>query len=164
MGTYKIKKQLWRNIDMTNTLSVFKLLFKSIGSSDIIILIFAIATFLLWMAIRSISKDVKTHTGEWKQKKNPKFSGYLLAKLSKLYNLYLTLITIFPLLGMLGTVFGLLGLDMTGSDMENVRGNFFTALTSTAWGIIFATIFKLLNAVIEDDVEEKIETAKKLTD
>mgnify|MGYP003299639100 CR=1 FL=1 len=78
--------------------------------------------------------------------------------------LLITVISVFPLLGMFGTVIGLLGLDLTTGDMENIRTNFFIALTSTAWGIIFSVIFKVFHAVIADFVEEQIELSKKLTD
>ena len=67
-------------------------------------------------------------------------------------------------MGMLGTVFGLLGLDLVNGNMENIKENFFIALTSTAWGIIFSIFFKYINAVIEDFVEEQIDVAKKLSD
>ena len=63
---------------------------------------------------------------------------------------------------MLGTVVGLLGLDLTSGDMENIKANFFIALTSTAWGIILSVSFKIVNAFISDDVEEKIELAKNM--
>ena len=78
--------------------------------------------------------------------------------------LFVTMISIFPLLGMLGTVIGLLGLDLASGDMDNIKNNFFIALTSTAWGIIFSVIFKIAHAWISDDVEEQIEIAKKLAE
>lgn len=65
---------------------------------------------------------------------------------------------------MLGTVIGLLGLDLASGDMDNIKNNFFIALTSTAWGIIFSVIFKVGHAWIADNVEEQIETAKKLAE
>lgn len=52
------------------------------------------------------------------------------------YNMFITLITLFPLLGMFGTVAALLSLDLTG-EIEQIKGNFFNALTSTAWGNCF---------------------------
>ena len=82
--------------------------------------------------------------------------------LRRWYSIFLTMISVFPLLGMLGTVVGLLGLDLTSGDMENIKANFFIALTSTAWGIILSVSFKIVNAFISDDVEEKIELAKNM--
>ena len=80
------------------------------------------------------------------------------------YTLFVTFISIFPLLGMFGTVCGLLGLDLSAGDMENIKNNFFMALTSTAWGIIFSVIFKIVHAYYADDIEEQIEIAKKLSE
>ena len=40
--------------------------------------------------------------------------------LRRWYSIFLTMISVFPLLGMLGTVVGLLGLDLTSGDMENI--------------------------------------------
>ena len=57
---------------------------------------------------------------------------------------------IFPLLGILGTVVSLLGLV---SDMNNVAGNFYGALTSTFWGLIFAILFKFLDGIISPEIE-----------
>lgn len=68
----------------------------------------------------------------------------------KLYSLFINITGIFPLLGILGTVVSLLGLV---SDMENVTGNFYGALTSTFWGLIFAILFKFLDGVIAPGIE-----------
>lgn len=62
-----------------------------------------------------------------------------------LYSLFVNLTGIFPLLGILGTVISLLG--MVG-DMTNVQDNFYGALTSTFWGLVFAIIFKFLDGII----------------
>lgn len=68
----------------------------------------------------------------------------------RLYSLFVNITGIFPLLGILGTVVSLLGLV---SDMENVTGNFYGALTSTFWGLIFAIIFKFLDGIISPEIE-----------
>ena len=79
-------------------------------------------------------------------------------KINSNYTLFITLISIFPLLGMLGTVIALLGLDMsTAEAISNAKNNFFGALTSTAWGIIFAVVFKIINARFFADVEDLIQ-------
>ena len=75
-----------------------------------------------------IDKSAMTDTDKRQIKKKGRI-------LEILYALFTTMITIFPLLGMFGTVAGLLGLDF--DDLENIKNNFFVALTSTAWGIIF---------------------------
>lgn len=64
------------------------------------------------------------------------------------YSLFANSVSIFPLLGMFGTVKALIGLagrmSEAGADVEL----FFQALTSTAWGIIFAVLFKIADAVL----------------
>lgn len=69
----------------------------------------------------------------------------------KLYSLFVNLTGIFPLMGILGTVISLLGLV---ADMDNVQGNFYSALTSTFWGLVFAIIFKVLDGVISSEIED----------
>ncbi|MBQ2823429.1 MAG: MotA/TolQ/ExbB proton channel family protein [Oscillospiraceae bacterium] len=76
------------------------------------------------------------------------------------YTIFITTISIYPLLGMFGTVQALLSLDMSG-DMNGLKENFFHALTSTAWGIIFAVIFKMINAIAKPGIENQIAKAKK---
>ena len=69
----------------------------------------------------------------------------------KLYSLFVNLTGIFPLLGILGTVIALLGMV---NDMTNVQGNFYGALTSTFWGLVFSIIFKMLDGVISSKIED----------
>jgi Flagellar motor component len=71
----------------------------------------------------------------------------------RLYSVFINLTAIFPLLGILGTVVSLLPMVANLADMQQ---NFFAALTSTFWGLVFAIVFKLLDgfllsAVIEDN-------------
>lgn len=68
----------------------------------------------------------------------------------KFYALFVNITGIFPLLGILGTVVSLLGLV---SDMNNVTGNFYGALTSTFWGLIFAILFKFLDGIVSPQIE-----------
>lgn len=74
----------------------------------------------------------------------------LRAAMDRFYALFVNITGIFPLLGILGTVVSLLGLV---SDMENVTGNFYGALTSTFWGLIFAIVFKFLDGLISPEIE-----------
>jgi hypothetical protein len=69
----------------------------------------------------------------------------------KLYSLFVNLTGIFPLLGILGTVISLLSLV---SDSTNVTGNFYGALTSTFWGLVFAIIFKFLDGIVSAKIED----------
>lgn len=72
-------------------------------------------------------------------------------KTGKLYSMFINLTGIFPLLGILGTVISLLG--MVG-DMSDIQGNFYGALTSTFWGLVFAIIFKFFDGVISAKIED----------
>ena len=59
---------------------------------------------------------------------------------------------------MLGTVKSLLVLNFGDENaILNAKSSFFDALTSTAWGIIFAILFKVINAVISKHTEDNIE-------
>lgn len=70
---------------------------------------------------------------------------------SSLYSVFVNLTGIFPLLGILGTVTSLLNLV---ADTSDITGNFYGALTSTFWGLIFAIIFKFLDGVISAKIED----------
>ncbi len=72
-------------------------------------------------------------------------------RMGRLYSLFVNLIGIFPLLGILGTVTSLLGIV---EDSGNVTGNFYGALTSTFWGLVFAIIFKILDGMIYPEIED----------
>ena len=89
------------------------------------------------------------------------FQSVMYYLLCVFYLLFVTVISLFPLLGMFGTVRALLELDLSG-DLELIKQKFFDALTSTAWGILFATVFKLLNSVVQPFAEAQIEKIKGL--
>lgn len=149
---------------MSTYAETINLLKASILSNDLMIFLAAILALVFMIVTVVLARAIKVRTKEWRENKNVKFSKFLLHGTSKFYTLFVTMISIFPLLGMLGTVFGLLGLDLASGDMDNIKNNFFVALTSTAWGIIFSVIFKVLHAWIADNVEEQIETVKKLAE
>ncbi|MCR5794336.1 MAG: MotA/TolQ/ExbB proton channel family protein [Solobacterium sp.] len=79
-------------------------------------------------------------------------------KTNRLYALFTNFTSVFPLLGMFGTVISLLRMgELIGSE---VQGAFFTALTSTFWGIFAAIIFKMLDSAVSyriDDNEKHLE-------
>lgn len=141
---------------------VLNALLESIVRGDIFILLVAILTVALVVAVWTLSKTMKMDLEE-SLKKKVTFSESRLKMTCRLYTVFVTMISVFPLLGMLGTVFGLLGLDLANGDMGNIRDNFFRALTSTAWGIIFAVIFKIVHACIADELELRIENYRKKT-
>jgi len=86
----------------------------------------------------------------------------------KYYSMFTNLTGIFPLLGILGTVISLIPMVQ---DMANMQHNFFIALTSTLWGLIFAIFFKVMDAILSpriernnrgiDDYLEKLEATLK---
>lgn len=84
--------------------------------------------------------------------------------LDAMYTLFITFISIFPLLGMLGTVISLINLgnvfNSSNPDLDQIKSKFFLALTSTAWGIIFAVFFKIVNSFCQSYIENQIDKAK----
>lgn len=80
------------------------------------------------------------------------------------YTVFVATISMFPLFGMLGTVVSLIDLGAvfeTTNDMGEIKADFFLALTSTAWGIIFSLFFKFVNALAQPFLENQIEKSKK---
>ncbi len=67
------------------------------------------------------------------------------------YGLFTTITAIFPLMGILGTVLSLLPMV---ADMTNLQVNFFEALTSTFWGLVFAIVFKFLDGFLASMIED----------
>ena len=68
-----------------------------------------------------------------------------------LYSVYVNVTAIFPLLGILGTVVSLLPMV---SELADMQTNFFAALTSTFWGLVFAILFKLLDGFLASRMED----------
>ena len=67
------------------------------------------------------------------------------------YSLFVNMTAIFPLLGILGTVISLLPMVANMADMQT---NFFAALTSTLWGLVFSIIFKVADGLISPRIED----------
>lgn len=125
--------------------------------------IFAAALFavLCLVIVRNENRSVDEEFDKWKSENH--YSRYIYKRLTNFYTLFLTLITIFPLLGMLGTVISLLRLDFSSeAALDSAKNSFFDALTSTAWGIIFALIFKVVNAFIATSVNDNIDKVADL--
>ena len=68
-----------------------------------------------------------------------------------LYAVFANVTAIFPLLGILGTVVSLLPMV---SELADMQTNFFAALTSTFWGLVFAIIFKFLDGFLSARIED----------
>ena len=73
-------------------------------------------------------------------------------KMNKAYASYSNFTTMFPLFGMLGTVWALIPMVNTIGTTDT--SNFFSALTSTAWGIVIAIIFKGLDSTVSYKIED----------
>ncbi len=127
----------------------------SLFSSDVYILISAFLTVLCLLLVRYYNKKTKKEINKFEQEKNISYTTHVYNWLTASYTLFITAISIFPLLGMFGTVKALLELDL--SNINNAKNNFFDALTSTTWGIIFSIGFKIVNAFISTSVENNIQ-------
>ena len=132
---------------------------------DLIIFAFAVLTVFVAVNLHHHKQSVDHDIYDWEaasedlsnvDRVDRIFDSY--RKINTEYTLFITFISIFPLLGMLGTVLALLGLDMSSAEaISNAKNNFFGALTSTAWGIIFAVAFKIVNAKLFADAEDLIQ-------
>lgn len=136
---------------------------ESIFGNDLYILGAAIITLFAYLGCLfsaiATKKDFKNE-----EKVNEVWARRMYKSTNYFCTIFISLISLFPLLGMFGTVCGLLGLDLAAGDMENIKNNFFMALTSTAWGIIFSVLFKLIYAFSEAYIDEQIEAVKKILD
>lgn len=138
---------------------VFGILKESIFSTDWPIGIAALLEVCFLVLALGFSKNLEIKVDEIKRKRGKVKASNDWFML--FYNLFVTTISIFPLLGMLGTVWALLQLDLSVGDMENIKNNFFHALTSTAWGIIFSIIFKFFYAIFANRFEKRIKASVK---
>ncbi len=75
---------------------------------------------------------------------------------TRAYQVFSNFIMIFPLLGILGTVLSLL--PLVGILGQEVSANFFAALTSTFWGLVFAIVFKVLDGFLSGAVADNEST------
>lgn len=129
----------------------------------------AIYTFWIWFKVFNNKKEIKKELSNWEKDqnivdfdKNTDIKDYY-KKILKNYVLFTTIISIFPLLGMLGTVSSLLVIDTNSSEaISSARGSFFSALSSTFLGIIFAIGFKWLNACSLYDIDDILERILKV--
>ena len=97
-------------------------------------------------------REIQEKFAQQKDKSSETDIVQLRRKMNTYYVIYENLTAIFPLLGLLGTVVSLL--PLVGDMGEIVTGLFFSALTSTMWGIIFAIVFKALNGYLSSGIED----------
>ncbi len=145
----------------------FSAIFMNIIGYDMIIIITALITgFVYYFLKKSADKlydklhlTVFVPDGEISRKEaDEDISGLreteivnMREKTGGLYSVFVNLTGIFPLLGILGTVTSLLSLI---ADTSDITGNFYGALTSTFWGLVFAIIFKFLDGIISAKIED----------
>lgn len=150
---------------------LFSVIFMNFWGYDLIIFIVAILTGIMYYKLRESADKLynKTHLtvyvpdgGASRREAESDISVIRETDLvtmrnqtGKLYSIFVNLTGIFPLLGILGTVVSLLGLV---ADDTDVTGNFYGALTSTFWGLIFAIVFKFLDGVISAKIEDNEKT------
>ena len=141
-------------------------------TSDIVVLLWAAATFAMWFITRKQLKDVRKHlftpgrrrsstkTEETESEEEPDEDELYtrIGKLNRFYSLFTTFTSVFPLWGMLGTVKSLIEAAGNMAGGTPAVDKFFSALTSTAWGIIFAIIFK---AGFDSFLSPSVEAANK---
>ena len=144
--------------------NIMEKLLQSISSNDYYLGIAAIITLVLLVLSLIFARAISKRLVMWRANRNVSFSRFLNSSLNISYTLFTTFISLFPLLGLFGTVTALLGLDLSAGDMVNIKNNFFNALTSTAWGIIFSVLFKLVHAPFANYIENQIEDSKKMSD
>jgi len=138
----------------------WKTMLESISDNVIMFIALALTVLALISSVywaHTVSRHFDKTSGSGLQRKT-----YYWLDIS--YTVFVTAISMFPLFGMLGTVVGLIGLggrfQEESADMNGIQSDFFFALTSTAWGIIFSLLFKFVNSIIQPFIENQIEKAK----
>ncbi|MCM1314879.1 MAG: MotA/TolQ/ExbB proton channel family protein [Muribaculaceae bacterium] len=147
--------------------NIFQAIFMNIFGYDMIILILAAVTavecFFLIDSTNKLHRAMNANIFVPDGKRSQEEAENDISRLSEtkvvemrdrsagLYSVFVNLTGIFPLLGMLGTITSLLGLV---ADTSDVTGNFYGALTSTFWGLVFAIIFKFIDGVISARVDD----------
>ncbi len=140
-------------------LTLLKSLFTT---SDCIILVVFISNLCVFIAVQKYTSTLKSQLNSSERLANPKKEHidpnkpisqtdedeiiHCQEKMNFWYVLFSNITSIFPLLGMLGTVKSLIGI--AGGSETTDMDLFFQALTSTAWGIIFAIICKVSDALV----------------
>ena len=146
-------------------------IFQNVIGFDGLIFLLAIATTVIFVLARKATNELylKMHPSLYvpgfDKTKEKAMNDYkelteadvvaMRDKMGRLYTLFANFTGIFPLIGILGTVISLIGMI---SDMANAQSNFYLALTSTFWGLVFAIIFKMLDGFILSRIEDNEKT------
>ena len=156
-------------------MSVFKIIAQNILGFDMIIFIAAVLNFICFYHTRLCANQlykmlhmmvfVPSHRRDPEELSrairnvDEEQVVYMRKRSQSLYSVYINVTSIFPLLGILGTVVSLLPMV---ADMANMQSNFFAALTSTFWGLVFAIIFKLLDGFLSSRMEDNEKSVQLL--
>lgn len=148
--------------------NVFNIIAKNIIGYDGLIFIFAVITYYIYRKAKAENKELISYFDERtiKRKENGRkpetlqkperiSEGKLMEvhfAQDKYYGWFVNMVSVFPLLGMIGTVLALLSLDLSSSN-DSITSNFFGALTSTFWGAVFGTGFKLADSSVSTKIE-----------
>ena len=146
---------------------------------NLIIFIFAginICIFIASLIVRAIGNSIRypkgdLSTGTDGSTKVSRKTGKRLRSIGRamlvLYQIYANLTAVFPLLGIMGTVAALI----TVADSVDLMSNLMVALTTTLNGVIWAIVFKCIDAILSapldsflgvvDFVENLLEEAGK---
>ena len=151
-----------------DNISVFNIITKNIIGYDGIIFIFAAITVCIFKKTayenkklmsyfdeRTIRRKENDRKPETLQRPDKISEGKLMEihfNQDKYYGWFVNMVSVFPLLGMIGTVLALLSLDLS-SNNDSITNNFFGALTSTFWGAVFGTGFKLADSALSTKIE-----------
>ncbi|MBP5224535.1 MAG: MotA/TolQ/ExbB proton channel family protein [Lachnospiraceae bacterium] len=146
---------------------VFKIIFQNLIGFDLMIIIVGILNGVCYYFVRKFADQlykklhlqffVPSHSNDHEtipQKFDAKEEEEIVSlrkKAEALYAVFVNVTAIFPLLGILGTVLSLIPLV---SQMAAFETNFFAALTSTFWGLVFAIVFKLLDGFLSARMED----------
>lgn len=155
---------------MDNPEPLLNIFIENVLRFDIIIFITALINLLIFLLVRreSINLYRKMHLtifipsqGTYAKETEKLFEVSetdviaMRKRSGNLYNIFTTLTSIFTLLGILGTVISLIPMV---DQMDIVKINFFAALTSTFWGLVFAILFKTLDAFISGRIDDNEKT------
>lgn len=147
--------------------SVFKTMAQNIAKTDWIVFTGLIFTLPSFFSISRIRKKLRRKYK--KMPDNPDWAEDLRVDLNRAYSVFTSSITLYPLLGMFGTVISLISVgdvdfSQAAESLNAIKGDFFTALTSTAWGIVFAAVFKVVNSFVQPKVEDDMKIITSLVD
>lgn len=153
---------------MTETVSFFSILVRNFLRYDFLIFLFGGATLYFYLRSKKLCDTLyrtmhltvfvpENESVHIAQKDLAGIREYEVVALRRkemnAYHIFMNFIMIFPLLGILGTVVSLLPL-VSGLGQAQVQSNFFAALTSTLWGLVFAIVFKILDGLLSGGIED----------